>query len=186
MNSRDWDIVEKAYSKWRFPLLRFLRRNMANETEAEDLVQESFMRWVSSGQVSRVERPHSFLFRIATHLLYDRSRHQAVRQRVMVSYDDVIVPHAQENVEDRALVDGSAHSPERQLASRETLLLLAQAIEELPTRQREVFVLHRIEGLTQEEVAQQLGISRQMVVKHLARAVAYCELRSEYAQVDAQ
>lgn len=186
MNSHDLDIVEKAYSKWRFPLLRFLRRKMTNDNEAEDLVQESFLRWASSGTVSNVERPHSFLFKIATNLLYDRSRRQSVRKDVMVAMDDIADASLQAQVNAAEVSYGAANSPEHHVASREVLALLQQAINELPPRQREVFLLHRVEGLTQEEVALQLGISRQMVVKHLARAVAYCELRTEYAHVDAQ
>jgi RNA polymerase sigma-70 factor (ECF subfamily) len=38
--------------------------------------------------------------------------------------------------------------------------------------------------LTQDEVAERMGISRRMVVKHLRRAFAYCELRVQYASVE--
>lgn len=186
MSSRDMDTIEKAYSKWRFPLLRFLKRKMPNDTEVEDLVQESFLRWVSSGAASSVERPHSFLFKIATNLLYDRSRRQSVRNGVLLSMDDTEDHTTQSQVDDAALTQHMATCPEQQLASRQALAQLQAAIDELPARQREVFLLHRVEGLTQEEVALKLGISRQMVVKHLARAVAYCELRTEYARIDAQ
>lgn len=159
---------------------------MTNDTEAEDLVQESFLRWAASGTVSNVERPHSFLFKIATNLLYDRSRRQSVRKDIMSSIDDLADTSLQARCNAAQAAYATANSPEQQVASRQALALLQHAINELPPRQREVFLLHRVEGLTQEEVALQLGISRQMVVKHLARAVAYCELRTEYAHVDAQ
>lgn len=186
MSSRDMDMIEKAYSKWRFSLLRFLKKKMASDTEVEDLVQESFLRWVSSGTTSSVDRPHSFLFKIATNLLYDRSRRHAVRDGVVVSMDDQDDLAVQAQVDSAAMHSHRVDCPEQQLASRQMLALLQQAIDELPARQREVFLLHRVEGFTQDEVAQKLGISRQMVVKHLARAVAYCELRTEYTHVDAK
>jgi RNA polymerase sigma-70 factor (ECF subfamily) len=50
----------------------------------------------------------------------------------------------------------------------------------LPERRREAFVLHSIDGLTQTEVAQRMGISRRMVHNHVALAMAYCELRVQY------
>ena len=60
---------------------------------------------------------------------------------------------------------------------------LGEALQELPERQREAFVLSRFDGLTQDEVAARMQISRRMVVKHLARAIAYCEVRVHYATV---
>jgi RNA polymerase sigma-70 factor (ECF subfamily) len=57
---------------------------------------------------------------------------------------------------------------------RESLSKLEQAIETLPERQREVFLLNRVEGLDPAAVAARLGISRNMVDKHLRQALVRC------------
>ena len=58
------------------------------------------------------------------------------------------------------------------------------AMAELPERRREAFVLHSIDGLTQTEVAQRMGISRRMVHNHVTLAMAYCELRVQYGSAE--
>ncbi|CUI48411.1 Probable RNA polymerase sigma factor fecI [Achromobacter xylosoxidans] len=90
---------------------------------------------------------------------------------------------------DEAARDGQAWEaddascPMRAAACQQRLERLAEALRELPERQREAFVLSRFDGLTQDEVAERMQISRRMVVKHLARAIAYCEVRVHYATV---
>ena len=74
-----------------------------------------------------------------------------------------------------------ASCPMRAAAHQQRLQRLAEALRELPERQREAFVLSRFDGLTQDEIAARMDISRRMVVKHLARAIAYCEVRVHYA-----
>jgi RNA polymerase sigma-70 factor (ECF subfamily) len=65
-------------------------------------------------------------------------------------------------------------SPEQQAADAERLHALADLLAQLPSACQAVFVLNRIEGYTQAEIAQQLGISTSMVAKHLARALKWC------------
>lgn len=63
------------------------------------------------------------------------------------------------------------------LERRERLRLLAHAIAELPPRRREVFLLHKIDGLSHSQVAERLGISRSKVEKHVMKALAHCRDR---------
>jgi RNA polymerase sigma factor (sigma-70 family) len=73
-------------------------------------------------------------------------------------------------------VDGLA-VPERQLIARQELRRLALAIDELPPRCREVFLLSRFESMANGEIAIRLGISRNMVEKHLIKALLHCRAR---------
>ncbi len=179
MNPSDQNGVTQAYIQWRLPMLRFLRRKVANPAEAEDLLQEAFVRWLAVDGAAPPERPRHFLYRIAINLLNDRSRRNRVRDAVMVDADpDQAAASLQRAV---ATTDG----PEQIAGQRQRLSRLDAALTELPARQREALVLHRIDGLTQEQIAAQMGISRQMVVKHIARALAYCETRAGQADADA-
>jgi RNA polymerase sigma factor (sigma-70 family) len=74
-----------------------------------------------------------------------------------------------------------AASPERIALARERLALLAAAMDELPPRCREVFVLRQVEQLDQAEIARRLCISRNMVEKHLRKALLHCRARVELA-----
>src|SRR3546814_10578336 len=63
---------------------------------------------------------------------------------------------------------------ERQWQARRSLQTLEAAVEQLPDKCRTVFLLSRIEGLSNAEVAQRCGISVKMVEKHLAKAILKC------------
>jgi RNA polymerase sigma-70 factor (ECF subfamily) len=70
---------------------------------------------------------------------------------------------------------------ERSIEQRERLALLRGAIDELPPRCREVFVLHKLDGLSHADVADRLGISRNMVEKHVIRAMRHFRDRLDAA-----
>jgi RNA polymerase sigma-70 factor (ECF subfamily) len=68
-------------------------------------------------------------------------------------------------------------SAERSLLDRERLKRLEAALEELPLRCRQVFVLRRIDGLPPAEVAERLGITVNAVAKHVRIALRHCHAR---------
>ncbi|WP_454690375.1 RNA polymerase sigma factor [Achromobacter aloeverae] len=175
-DSRSW--LTQMYASFRAPLLRFLQHRLGDRQDAEDALQESFTRLAAAGQATALRNQRPYLFQIAANLLRDRAREQ-LRQgpMKMVSFDDP------ETRADEVPVDVSA-CPVASTEHRERLHRLEQALQELPERQREAFVLHRFDGLTQDEVADRMGISRRMVSKHLSRAFAYCEVRVRYASAD--
>ncbi len=62
-------------------------------------------------------------------------------------------------------------SPEQHASGREALARMQAAIGQLPARCREVYLLHRIEGMTYPEIAHRSGISSKAVEKHISRAL---------------
>jgi RNA polymerase sigma factor (sigma-70 family) len=68
----------------------------------------------------------------------------------------------------------STRTPEQDAISRDLLDRIGAAIDALPSRCREAFVLNRIHGLSHEEVARQMGISRSAVEKHVMRGLHAC------------
>jgi RNA polymerase sigma-70 factor (ECF subfamily) len=65
-------------------------------------------------------------------------------------------------------------SPEREISAKQELELLRAAIEDLPPRCREVFLLSRVRRMTYPEIAAHCSISVKMVEKHISRALAVC------------
>jgi RNA polymerase sigma-70 factor (ECF subfamily) len=61
------------------------------------------------------------------------------------------------------------------IAAREKLLMLADALESLPPRCREVVILRKLQHVPQREVALRLGLAEKTVEAHLARGIARCE-----------
>ena len=66
---------------------------------------------------------------------------------------------------------------ERQLVAKQRLAILAKAVGELPPRCRDCFILRRFDDLDPDEIAIRMGISRNMVEKHLRQALIYCTAR---------
>jgi RNA polymerase sigma-70 factor (ECF subfamily) len=143
-------------------LVRFLTRRVACPEMAADIAQEAFARMISGSKERVVRDPRSYLFRAAANLASNQRR----RGRVLPLAGD---PHAA-----LASVADSRPGADRVLMDRESLSKLEQAIETLPERQREVFLLNRVEGLDPAAVAARLGISRNMVDKHLRQALVRC------------
>jgi RNA polymerase sigma factor (sigma-70 family) len=138
-------------------LTRFLARAWPQRDEIHDLRQEIYTRVYQAAAAQRPNLPKSFLFATARHLMTDRLR----RNRV-VSIEAVGDLH-----DSNVLMD--ERSPERWLDARQMLKRLAEALDRLPDRCREVVWLRRVEDLPQKQIAARLGISEKTVEKQIAK-----------------
>lgn len=145
-------------------LLRLLTRRLGCASLAADVVQDLCVRLRELGgdASAAIANPRAYLFRMAGNLATDHQRRaRAIRRHL--SPDPV--PDALAC--DRPTADDVLHQ-------RQRLLALRAAIDALPPRCREVFLLHRFTGLSHPEIARRLGISVSMVEKHVQRAMAQC------------
>ena len=149
-------------------LRRFFMRRLNNRDDAADATQETFLRLLAIAPRTVIENPQAYLFQIAKSVA--RMSTRQTRIAGVLFQPDVEVDHQAED----------APGPERILQSRQSLLLMAQAIDALPARCQEVFILSRLHGLANGEIAQLLGISRNMVEKHIIKALLRCrDIRNE-------
>ncbi len=143
-------------------LVGYVRARVGCSATAADIVQDTYLRVRAVEGVERIGNPRAFVYRVAANLAIDHLRQERSRG-----------PH----VTPDSVAEGDqprAPSPEAELQDRERPALLMKAVEELPPRCREVFVLRKIENLHQAEIAERLGISRNMVEKHMRRALMHC------------
>lgn len=146
-------------------LLNFLTRQVRDRDTAADLTQESFVRVLavqSTGQA--VLDLRALLYRTARNLVIDLHRRAVHRQHddidALGEFDE---PQAPRHLQPEAIV-----------AFEQEARALVAAIESLPPRCREAFVLNRFEGLSHQEVADHMGISKNMVAQHIARGLLTC------------
>ncbi|MGD2131613.1 MAG: RNA polymerase sigma factor [Maricaulaceae bacterium] len=142
---------------------RVARRHLGDADEAFDVVQEVFVSaWRNIARYDP-ERPlTTWLFRITVNACRDRHRRRAVRSffyraAPMDTPSSVQVSDDSQRVEDHVI-------------DREELRRVERAIGELPERPREAFLLYAVEGLSQAEVADALGVSVKAVETRVARA----------------
>ncbi len=123
------------------------------------MVQETFARFAGKQQASSVPvaKPEAYLSTVATNLLRDRAKAAARR---------AVGPHI-------VLADGGAAvaDPHRLLQDRDALARLERAIQLLTPRRRRIFLLHRLEQFTYEEIAEEVGMSPKGVKKQMAKAL---------------
>lgn len=150
----------EAFSREQHPgLLQFLRLRMANDEDARDLAQESLARLLRYRDTEPARAWRPLLFRIARNLVNEQYRRgQSRHTREHVPVEDLELPDP-------------APPPELALVRRQQEAWLREAVLQLPPRCRQVFVLTRVDGLSQAQVAHRCGISLKTVEKHLATAL---------------
>ena len=133
-------------------LRAWLRSRFPAETDVDDIVQEAYARVLEARQTTAIESPKAFLFATARNLALGRLRrsHAAASPNALADFDI------------ESVLDENADVPNAVARSQE-LELLTQAIQSLPTRCRQVLTLRKIYGLSQREVAAQLGITENTV-----------------------
>ena len=140
-------------------LRSFIAARLRCDDTAADLTQEIFVR-LSAQDGAVIRNPLAFAYRMARNLIVDHHRGQGQRQENAVpqEFDDM---------------PSTAPAPEDIAAVRQRLDRIAAAMGELPPQCRRAFVLNRFDGLSQVEVAQRMGISRQMAERHIAKALLH-------------
>ena len=141
-------------------LRAWLYRQLKCPQDAADLTQDTFIRLLDARQLSQLDEPRAFLSTVARRLLFSFWR----RKRLEQSY-----------------LDSLALLPECYTPSEEDLAVVREALESidrllngLPARVRQIFILSRLEVLTQPMIAQQLDVSLATVERDLRRAFLHC------------
>lgn len=141
-------------------LTRYLRRVWRDQAEVPDFRQEIYIRVYESAVKELPTTPKAFLFATARNLLADRVR----RERI------VSIDYTQDLDALNVLVDDI--SPERRLSARQELRRLSAALDQLSDDCRAVIWLRRVEGLSQKEAAERLGMPEGTLESHICRGLS--------------
>ena len=152
------------------PLRSYFLRRVRDRDSAEDLTQEVLLRVIRAGEVETIQRPESFVFKVAANLLKDVRRRAARRSAVMTAPSD----DTEEGAPD-GLVD--ERSPERVVLGEASLAQVLHALGELNELTRNVFILFRLENMKQKDIATLYGIAQSTVEKHVMRAMLHLATR---------
>jgi RNA polymerase sigma-70 factor (ECF subfamily) len=150
-------------------LLRFLTVKLGCREQAADVVQDTFVRLRGMPDLSAVAKPRAFLYKTALNLTVDVWRRQRIRSEGMIQ------PAEMERV------PSGIPRQDCEVEAKERVRLLYAAIDSLPPKCRQVFLLHKFKGLSHADIARRLGISKNMVEKHVMRAMDRCRRQLEEA-----
>jgi RNA polymerase sigma-70 factor (ECF subfamily) len=137
----------------------WLRRTGSRPEDIDDIVQEAYCRLAALPSVSHIANGRAYFFQTARNVAIERMR------KALVVRMDQMTDFIEADVVDLG------PSPERIVASRRELRLVARLIEELPSRCRQIFKLRRIQGVPQREVARMLGVTENVVELQVMRGL---------------
>lgn len=141
-------------------LLRAVRRIVGSESQAEDVAQSLWLKVQRIDDEPPIRNRRGFLYRLARNLALDHLRGERVRAAIFT----------QDEVPD---IPADTPSALAALLGQEDLARVNAAIEGLSPRCRQALYLRRIEQLPAHEVAERMGISRQMVARYIAQAMEH-------------
>lgn len=148
-------------------LKRYVQRKVRSADLAAEIIHDTYLRLAAVAGTTRIEDPRAFLFRAARNLAIDRLRTTGARAQYMYRGPLPEQAPAPESL------------PDARASARERLGHVAATVAQLPPRSREVFVLRVVEDLDHAEIARRLGITRNMVERHLRKALLFLLVRLE-------
>jgi RNA polymerase sigma factor (sigma-70 family) len=177
MNERKNEAIKDSFQKDRKRLFDFIRKRVPEKEEAEDILQDVFYQLAENfSPLQPIEQISAWLFRVARNKIIDRYRKhkpESLEKHVVGNEEGVSL-----NLSD-FLVDPN-DGPEAQYARTIIWKALGEALDDLPAEQREVFVLHELEGKDFKEISRLTGEQVNTLISRKRYAVLYLRERLQY------
>ena len=154
--------VQHIYEQHHSWLFGWLKGRLHDACDAADVAHDTFVRILGSRNAAHIREPKDYLATIARGLVIDRYRRRAIES----AYLETLTARPEDTAiseEDKALII-------------ETLVAVDKALTSLGLRTQRIFMLSQIEGLTYQQIAQELKVSLTTVKKHMIRALTECSL----------
>jgi len=151
------ETMYRCHGSW---LLARLQRKLGNRWDAADLVQNTFLKVLTSFDAATVAEPRAVLTTVARSIWIDQLRRQALERaylEALAQQPENLVP-----------------PPEVRLIAIEALVEIDRMLDGLPLQAKQAFLMARIEGLSLGEIAAALGTSLATVKRRIAQAAARC------------
>ena len=154
-------VFDRVYELYSHKLFSFVFKILKNEDETEDIVQEVFIKiWESRDKLTDYKLLNSYIFTIAYNNSIDFIRKRINNSKYLEHLkNSSVIQLAPTSISEVEFNELNAH--------------VKKLIANLPERQKEVYLLHRENGLTYPEIAEQLKISKNTVENHMAKALKY-------------
>jgi RNA polymerase sigma-70 factor (ECF subfamily) len=159
-------VVERLFADHRLALLQYLTRLLSSSEDAEEIVQETYIRLLKVEHLEQLDdQVRRFLFKIATNLARDRFRQRKARSHnAHVPYDLVEMIDPDDSPDEIADWD----------AGMQFIMLV---LLDLPPRYRQVFLLHVTENMSYRTIAKHLDVSTKTVERDIAMVLELCQGR---------
>ena len=173
--------AEQTFLTERKRLFDFIRRRVRTNEDAEDIMEDVFFQLLSSASVTEpIEKMTSWLFTVARNKVIDWYR----KKRPESLPRDLDDPSLPLNLED--ILYDPTQNPDQVYARSLVWTELAEALDELPEEQKQVFVMHELEGKSFKEIAEITGEPQNTLLSRKRYAVLYLreQLQELYDEFD--
>ncbi len=154
-------LVQRLAAEHNDDLIRYISRRVRSLADARDVAQEAYVRLLRLERTDLIREPRSYLYRIAANVLYEFQLRQRTDQAGLLRWRS----------EASAGEEADAGAEIESLALQRSM---ESALAQLSPKCRAVLILHRRDGMTYEEIADQIGISTSMVKKYLIQGLRHC------------
>lgn len=158
----DQDAYTRIFHLYTPRLYPYILKLTKNDQLAKEFLQETFLRlWANREQLPGIALPGSWLFRVAANICLSYLRIEAGRSGLQQQVYNKMRP--------------AAFSVTEEVDYRQVRLVIHKAIELLPEKRKQVYLLSREDGLSHKEIAERLDISVHTVKNHLALALRFIQ-----------
>ncbi|WP_306003325.1 sigma-70 family RNA polymerase sigma factor [Brevundimonas sp. C43] len=137
----------------------WLRRSLVTSNDVDDVIQESYCRLANLKAVEQIESPRAYFFQTARSVVLEQMRRARIVRIDAVTEIDAL------------RIEWDEPSPERIAGGRKELERVMKIVATLPERSRRIFEMRRVMGLSQKEIARQLGVTENVVENEAARGL---------------
>lgn len=153
----DHDAFDLVFSKYYKKTLGFVHALIKNQEDAEDIVGDVFVAlWTHREKIDPGRNFNAYVYAMARNAVMNYFRSEKIRN----SYLNASAPEHESRSSDELFI------------AKETELLIRLTVNQMPQQRKNIFTLSRDEGLSNDEIAQQLGISKKAVEKQLRLALS--------------
>lgn len=155
-------LLAKLYQEHYSWLYFWLLKKVEGSSQAEDILQDTFLKILTAGKVFSIEQPKPYLMKTATRVIIDQKRRKKIEQ----AYLDYLT---------NFVSDEDVNTPEQMVLAIETLDRIAMMLDGLTERTRQIFLARYLDGYSQIQIADTFGVSRRTVQYDLIKALQHCD-----------
>lgn len=143
-------------------LYNWLSNKLACSHQAADFAQDTFMRLLTFNGINNIKEPRAFLTTTVSRIIIDDARRKKLEQNYLERY---YYYHGEQ---------ACAPSEEDLLVISQSLAMIVNMLDALPVKCQQAFLMSRFDGMCHSDIAEQLGVSKSMIKKYMAKAMLHC------------
>lgn len=156
------DTIANLYKENHGWLYNWLRKTLRSKDQAEDVLQDTFVKIMQMKDIVGIQQPQSYIYSTAKRIIIDQARRQKIEQ----AYLEYISQFEE---------DYCTPSPEQAILAIETLDQMASILSHLDERARQILLMHYVEGIPQNVIAEHMNISSKTVHRDLIKGLMHCQ-----------